>query len=294
MRRHSNGEQAAMPDGDELVTARAQIQGLEAELAVLRSQAQDVALVRELRAGLTHAAVMARLGAPTDHSSLLRQTVDTAINVLNAGAGSLYVVDTTTDELVFQVALPAQAQNLVGRRLPLGHGLAGWVAATGQAIAVADVQQDPRWAADVASGAGYAPKTMVAAPLHIGDRVIGVIQVLDKAGGLPFGAGDLQVLGLFANQGAIVIEQSQRLQSLGRLLHAALASLLGTEPQAPLASAADDFIGRLEQDKEYTETMEIAGRLAEIAHHDDAGRRLCLDLVAALAAYLNRRSRYGL
>jgi GAF domain-containing protein len=283
-----------MPDGDELAATRAQIQGLEAELAVLRSQTRDADFVRELRTRLTHAAAVAKLRAPTDHSSLLSQTVGTAISVLNANAGSLYVVDTTTNELVFQVALPAEAQNLVGRRLPVGHGLAGWVAATGQAIAIADVQQDPRWAADVASGAGYAPKTMIAAPLQIDDRVIGVIQVLDKAGGLPFGADDLQILGLFANQGAIAIEQSQQLQSLGRLFQGALASVLGTELQASSAGDTDDFIDRLEQDKEYTETMEIAGLLAEIAHHDDAGRRLCLDLVAALAAYLNRRARYGL
>jgi len=283
-----------MPDEEELTAAQARIAELEGEVAALRAQAQDAGFVRELRARLTDAAAAGTLSAPTDHTALLRQTVSAAMTVLNAGAGSLYVVDDRTDELVFQVALPAQAQNLIGQRLPLGHGLAGWVAATGQAIGVADVQQDPRWAGDVAIGVGYTPKTMVAAPLLIGDRVIGVIQILDKDGGQPFGADDLEMLGQFANQGAIAIDQSQRLQSLGRLFRDALVRLAGTATWDALAADANSFVDRLESSAEHAETMELARLLGEISRRDDAGRRLCLDVVAAFAGYVGRRAQYGL
>jgi len=283
-----------MPDDEELTTAQARIAQLEGEIAALRAQAQDAAFVRELRARLTDAAAAGTLSAPTDHSALLRQTVSAAMTVLNAGAGSLYVVDDKTDELVFQVALPAQAENLVGQRLPLGHGLAGWVAATGQAIGVADVQQDPRWAGDVAIGVGYAPKTMLAAPLLIGDRVIGVIQILDKSGGQPFGAGDLEMLGEFANQGAVAIEQSQRLQSLARLFRDALSGLAGADTRNALGAGADAFVDRLESSREYAETMELARLLGEVSRGDDAARRLCLDVMTAFAGYVSKRAQYGL
>jgi GAF domain-containing protein len=283
-----------MTDDEELEAATARILALETENTGLRSLLSDASFIQELRARLTHAAAAGTLSAPADHSELLRQTVSGAINVLHAAAGSLYVVDDVTDELVFQVALPEQAQHLIGQRLPPGHGLAGWVAATGQAIAVADVQQDPRWAADITSDDSYAPKTMIAAPLLLGDRVIGVIQILDKDGGTPFGAEDLAMLGEFANQAAIAIEQSQRLLSLGRLFRTALAPLLDGEPQSAFAAGADQFVSHLESSREHTETLQIAALLAEIARRDDAGRRLCIDLVSAIAKYLSLRAGSGL
>ncbi|MGN6755065.1 MAG: GAF domain-containing protein, partial [Thermomicrobiales bacterium] len=121
---------------------RSRIAALEQEVARLRTRLGDERLADELRSRLTAVGALATLTAPAEQGALLEQIVQTAMHVLRARAGSLYLLDEETDELIFEVALGERATPLRGQRIPLGQGIAGWVAATGQAIAVADVQQD--------------------------------------------------------------------------------------------------------------------------------------------------------
>ena len=100
---------------------------------------------------------------------------------------SLFVLDEDHEELVFQVALGEKAETIKNFRVPLGRGIAGYVAVTGQPIAIADASQDPRFARDIGQAIGYVPRTLLCVPLYLSGRVIGVLELLDKAGGMPFG-----------------------------------------------------------------------------------------------------------
>jgi GAF domain-containing protein len=282
-----------MTDAHEAQPADQRIAALEAEVARLRAQAEDEQFVAELRARLAQAGAAGVLAAPAEHSELLEMLVETAMHVLGARAGSLYLVDEGSEELVFEVALGERAAPLRGQRIPLGQGVAGWVAATGQAIAVSDVQQDPRWAQEIGRAVGYAPKTMLAMPLLLRDRVTGVLQLLDKHGGQPFDAGDMATLGLFARQAAVAIEQSRAVRSLSALLRASLAGLDQRGDLADLAAGAAAFVAHTEESAEYRDTMRLAGLLGEIARQGDAGRRLALDVLAAITSYLRGRGVAG-
>jgi GAF domain-containing protein len=273
-----------------LEAAQRRIAELEAENARLRSQSEDLVFVGELRARLAQVGATATLSAPTEHSALLEQIVQAAMHVLNARAGSLYLVEEESEQLVWEVALGDRASTLIGRRIPLGQGVAGWVAATGQAIAVADVQQDPRWAQDVGRAVGYAPKTMLAMPLLLRDRVTGVLQLLDRDGGNPFSAADMATLGRFANQAAVAIEQSRAVRSLAALMRAAISNL---DQEGNLAERAVAFAERTEDSADYREIVELAGLLGEIARRGDSGRRLSLDVTGAIVTYLRTQRRYG-
>jgi GAF domain-containing protein len=279
-----------MANESELEAARRRIAELEAEVARARALPEDAALVQELRVRLAQVGATAALSAPVEYSALLQQIVQAAMYVLNARAGSLYLVEEESEQLVWEVALGERAAQLVGQRIPLGQGVAGWVAATGQAIAVADVQQDPRWAQDVGRAVGYAPKTMLAMPLLLRDRVTGVLQLLDKDGGRPFSASDMETLGRFANQAAVAIEQSQTVRSLIGLMRAAITNL---EDGGDLGARAAEFAGRTEQGPDYREMMELSGLLGEIARAGDAGRRLTLDLARAVSTYVRAQRRFG-
>lgn len=251
---------------------------------------EDITLVEELRARLAQVSATGVLSAPSEHSALLDQIVQTAMHVLGARAGSLYLIDEGAEQLEFVVALGERAAPLVGQRLPLGQGVAGWVAATGQAIAVSDVQQDPRWAQSVGQAVGYMPKTMLAMPLLLRDRVTGVLQLLDKEGGAPFSAADMATLGLFANQAAVAIDQSHTLHSLTALVRSALTTL---EQPEEFARQAASFAARTEESIDYRETMQLAALIGEIARSGDAGRRLSLDIAQAVTKFLRGRPRYG-
>ena len=116
----------------ELEVARQQIAALQEEVARLRTQTEAERATNELRSELVTVGAAAALSAPDQHSSLLEQIVQTAMHVLRARAGSLYLLDEDSEELIFEVALGDRAASLRGRRLPLGQGVANWVAATGR------------------------------------------------------------------------------------------------------------------------------------------------------------------
>ena len=155
-----------------------------------------------------------RLGAPLDAergASLARSTqsaaapravleaiVRTAAGVFGAAASSVALKD-SGGGLVFEAVWGAGAGELVGMRLPPGVGIAHAVAAGEPGTVVPDCRADPRFAAAVAEDTGYVPHTMIVVPLDDRGRNRGVLYVLDRRDGRPFGAEDVGRAELFAD-----------------------------------------------------------------------------------------------
>jgi hypothetical protein len=131
-------------------------------------------------------------------ANLIEAVVRTAAGVFEAAAASIALIDRTTQELVFQAAWGAGAREIVGVRLPPGVGIAGAVVAAGEGQAVPECRSDPRFAAQIAAGTGYVPHTMVVVPLKRGGQTIGVLSVLDRRDGGPYGPNDVTRAQLFA------------------------------------------------------------------------------------------------
>lgn len=279
-----------MAEADDLQGARQRIADLEADVQRLQRRVDDERTLEDLRARLAQVGAAGALSAPTEHRELLEQIVQTAMHVLDARAGSLYLIDEDRNELIFEVAQGERATTLVGQRLPLGQGLAGFVAATGQSIAVADVQKDPRWGRHVAEAVGYQPRSMLAMPLMLRDRVTGVLQLLDRSGGEAFSAGDMATLSLFAQQAAVAIALSRTMRSLSTLLVSLLSS---TDDGDALAQRAATLAAGAEESAEYRDTMELAALLSQIARRGDSGRRLALGVAREISQYLQSQPRYG-
>ncbi len=70
-------------------------------------------------------------------------------------------------------------ESLIGVKIPDSTGVAGWVLATREPLVLEDVAQDRRFAEDVAETIGYVPRRLMAMPLLLEDRVLGVLEVLD-------------------------------------------------------------------------------------------------------------------
>jgi len=268
---------------EELEAARRRVIALEYELEQLRARNEHDGAAADLRARLAQLGAASVLGAPTEHAQLLEQIVQTAKHVLRADGGTLYLMDEGSGELVFEVALGEGGNLLRGTRFPIGQGIAGWVAASGQALAIADVQQDPQWTTGIGQKLGYTPRTMLAMPLLLRDSVIGVLQLMDKDGGAPFSAGDMTTLGLFAQQAAVAIAQSRSILSLSSLLRALLTDQHQQGDQAAQMAA---FAADTENSAEYQDVLKLARLLGEIARHSDAGRRLSLQVAEAIVTYL--------
>ena len=145
-------------------------------------------------------------GAAQDQ--LLSTAVALARRAFGAAACSVALLDDDGEHLVFRAAEGDGAAEVLGLRLPVSIGIAGWAVSSGQPIAVDHVQQDPRFARDVAESTGYVPRTILAAPLETADSVLGVLEVLDRTP-VPH-RDDLGLLSLVAHQLALGLELSRR------------------------------------------------------------------------------------
>src|SRR5262249_14470834 len=186
----------------------------------------ETQLASELRRLLAAIEAASRALLPSSNLELLQSIVDTAARLFGAAAASISLVTEEQDALVFKVAAGAGRDDVVGRRIPVDHGLAGYVAMTGQPIAVSNVQQDPRFKQDFAKSTGYVPRAILATPLMVGGQVIGVMEVLDKLSAPAFGLQDMELLGVFAYQAALAIQQSQRYEQIGATVVESLQQLV--------------------------------------------------------------------
>src|SRR6266540_531477 len=149
------------------------------------------------------------MGAEEAHRALLQSIVEVARAIFSAKASSIFLLDETTDELVFEAVSGEGEDHLVGMRIPSGTGIAGWVVSTRQPLVIDDLQNDPRHARAVAERTGYVPNSLMAVPLLNEERSLGVLQVLDRHKSR-FTLQQMDLLGLFANQAAIALDLLQR------------------------------------------------------------------------------------
>ena len=156
----------------------------------------------QLRAAVAAGALSARAG----ERPLLQSIVEVARAIFGARAASIMLLDETTRELEFAAVTGEGEDTLIGRRIPGDTGIAGWVAESRQALVVEDVTADPRFAADEARRTGYVPKGLMAVPLVREDRVLGVLNVLDRPERRRFSIAEMDLLELFATQASIALD----------------------------------------------------------------------------------------
>jgi putative methionine-R-sulfoxide reductase with GAF domain len=135
---------------------------------------------------------------PTASRTLLEALVRAAAVAFEVAAVSLALVDERRGELVYEAAWGTGADEIVGVRLAPGEGIAGAIAAGGEAETVADCRSDPRFARQVAAGTGFLPHTMMVMPLVGRGAVLGVLQFLDRRDGESFDSLDLERAEAFA------------------------------------------------------------------------------------------------
>jgi GAF domain-containing protein len=158
------------------------------------------------------------LGTEDAYRSLLQATVEVARAIFHAKAASVFLLDQEADELVFEAVAGEGAGELVGKRFPSSTGVAGWVLTTGQPLVVDDLTADTRFSREAAESTGYVPRGLMAVPLLVEERALGVLEVLDRPADSTFTLAEMNLLGLFANQAAVALDLLQR----GRRARAAL------------------------------------------------------------------------
>ena len=180
---------------DSLRYLKQEVHRLQEENRQLREEA--VSLRQYVDSIQTLMAAIDEMDANTEVMPLLDRILYNAMTVIDAKDGSLLVLDDETGELVFVLVYGDVAEEkLVGYRLPPGKGIAGWVAQNRKATIVNNVRADSRFFPGVDDAFQFHTQSILAAPIVGANKVLGVIEVVNKHNGRPFDPTDQILLTL--------------------------------------------------------------------------------------------------
>ena len=149
------------------------------------------------------------VAAQTREHDLLDRVLHFAAQVLGAQGASALLLDGETDELIFSAALGTHAQRVLGLRMKVGEGLAGRVAQTGEFAIVNDAHEDARFSRRIDNSTGFTTRNLICVPLKVRERILGVIEVVNRSNGSVFSHADAEVLNAVANQAAIALDNAR-------------------------------------------------------------------------------------
>ena len=221
-------------------------------------------------------------------TTLLRSIVTTTVALFEAEAASIALYRPVEDTLEFVIAAGAQGQGVVGLSIPASQGIAGYAFTTGEPIAIAEPERDPRFTKDFSEGTGYVPRSILAVPMRSEARTTGVLEVLDKRAGT-FSMRDIELAVVFADQAAVAIQIGARAleaQELMRMMLSDGVSDDDAELQAMISAATRALPG----DDRFWEFVDAVVRLHLARPEDRAMAIEILDTVGRHAATGQRRS----
>ena len=142
---------------------------------------------------------------------LLQVIVEEAAGVLDADRATLFLYDESRDELWSKTTQRLEIKEI---RLPLGVGIAGTVAKTRTPINIPDTYTDVRFNPNFDKETGYRTRSMLCMPLiGNGDRLIGVIQVLNKKNQEVFNQADESLLGGLSAHITVALERARLIEA---------------------------------------------------------------------------------
>jgi len=148
------------------------------------------------------------LNSTLNLDELLQLIMNSASELLDAETSSLLLHDEDAGDLIIHVATGASGEQVSQQRVPAGKGIAGWVMEKGEAAVVENPKDDPRFFAGMDESTGFETKNILALPLKVRDRTVGVVEVINKREG-GFDDTDQQLASALANQAAIAIDNAQ-------------------------------------------------------------------------------------
>ncbi|HET7726711.1 MAG TPA: GAF domain-containing protein [Candidatus Limnocylindrales bacterium] len=245
-----------------------------------------------VRDALEALAIRARVAGrlePPAVDALLRSVVEAAAQLFDAQASSIALHEPETDRLVFRFTGGAAGQSAEGLSIRSDEGIAGYVFRTGQPLAVADVAADPRFGRKAAESSGYVPRSILAVPLVDDADPIGVLEVLDRRDGEPFGLRDLELAGVFARQATIAIRATRVERGVATLVGGVLARLADGQDTASALAAVTESLGGDTEDGFWA----LVDVVARIRAADPDQVALVRDLLEVLARRTAGRRQVG-
>ena len=165
-----------------------------------QTQAQQLAELNKVSRQLTSTLVF---------EELLQTIVESAMEILNSSSGALLVLDKTTNELVVEVVAGEAKPTIIGKRIPINHGIAGESYTSCEPL-ILNRHYPDETEEDIPSSILDLPvETIITFPLMSQGEIIGVLEIINKNNGQIFTESDLQILESFAGQASIALNNAR-------------------------------------------------------------------------------------
>ena len=170
------------------------------------------------------------LASTLDLDILLDDIVRASADITHAEAASILLYDDTARQLYFQVATNIDDATMRGLVVPLDKSIAGWIVLNRKSLRIDDAEKDERIFSEVDQTIGYSTKSLLGIPLVTKNKVVGMLEVVNKKHG-KFTDADESMLSVLGAQAAVAIEnarlfqQSDLIQEFVHELRTPLASL---------------------------------------------------------------------
>ncbi len=165
------------------------------------------------------------LNSTLDHQEVRKRAIEAATQLMRAEAGSLLLLDEEGKHLFFEVALGDKGESVKKVILDVDKGIAGWVAKKGEPLRVNHPERDPRFYKEMDERIGFKTRNILCVPVRVKDRILGVLEAINKKGGEDFNEEDLSLFVSLANQVAIALDNARLYQELEEMFFQTAASL---------------------------------------------------------------------
>jgi putative nucleotidyltransferase with HDIG domain len=125
---------------------------------------------------------------------------------------SIMLIDESGNELIVMACQGYRSKQVLGKTQKIDEGVAGRVVKDKKPILVKDIRSDSRF--NRSERPDYKTKSFVSAPLILGERILGVINIIDKIAGESFCETDVNLLCTIAGQVSIAVENARLYKTL--------------------------------------------------------------------------------
>lgn len=166
--------------------------------------------------------------------------MDKMANFFGPERWSLLMIDPEANDLYYAIAVGEESSSLRGLRVPLGQGVAGWVASTGNPLVVPNVSLDPHWSTFARNHPDLNIHSIACVPIRSGENTLGVIQLLNSKLDL-LSEYSISFLRILCDYAAIAIQNARSVKLIQTL------------------SITDDCTGLLNSRRLYSTLEEMVG-----------------------------------
>ncbi len=158
--------------------------------------------------------IMNQINSSINFQNLLNTIIDSAKELLRAEGASLLLLDEENDELIFDVVVSEKGEIIRGKRLKVGEGIVGYVARHEEDVIVRDVSGDKRFYTEIDMRSGFVTKSIIAVPVKMKEKLIGVLEVVNSTRPESFIDRDMTMLKYIADAAAVAINNHELVISL--------------------------------------------------------------------------------